>query len=97
MTTVEIEADIVDHRIDIRSEQLPAHAKRARVIVVYEEEAAEEGPADILALARAARAAFPRQPADQDGRDAVAKLREARQGVSSDGLRSSELRREGRR
>ena len=75
MTTVEIEADIVDHRIDIRSEQLPAHAKRAKVIVVYEETAAEEGAADILALARAARAAFPRQPPDVLARD-VAELRE---------------------
>lgn len=93
MTTVEIEADIVDHRIDIRSEQLPANAKRARLIVVYEEGAAEEAPVDILALARAARAAFPRQPVDQDGDDAVAKL----QGVSLNGLSSGELKREGRR
>ena len=62
MTTVEIEADIVDHRIDIRSDQLPAHARRAKVIVVYEEEPAAEGAADILALARAAQAAFPRRP-----------------------------------
>jgi hypothetical protein len=74
MTTVEIEADIVDHRIDIRSEQLPANAKRAKLIVVYEEGAAEDAPVDILTLARAARAAFPCQPPDALARE-MAELR----------------------
>lgn len=79
MPTVELEADIVDHRIDIRSELLPAKAKRAKVILVFEEAVVETGAAD------------------RDGLNAVAKLREARQGVNLNGLSSGELRREGRR
>lgn len=70
MHAVEIEASIVDHRINVRSELLPASAKRARVIVLYDdvpEEAAE--PADIMVLARAAQAAFPRQADDALTRD----------------------------
>lgn len=70
MHAVEIEAAIVDHRIDVRSELLPASAKRARVIVLYEDVAEEEtAPTDILALARAAQAAFPRQAGDVLARD----------------------------
>lgn len=70
MHAVEIEASIVDHRIDVRSELLPASAKRARVIVLYDDVSEEEAePADIMALARAAQAAFPRQADDALARD----------------------------
>jgi hypothetical protein len=69
MHAVEIEAAIVDHRIDIRSDRLPANAKRAKVIVLYEDTPDEKAPTDILAPARAAQAAFPRQAADALTRD----------------------------
>ncbi|MDX8399782.1 MAG: hypothetical protein R8K20_05990 [Gallionellaceae bacterium] len=44
------------------SELLPASAKNAKVIVMYEESSVEQDAAlDILALARAAQASFPKQ------------------------------------
>ena len=96
MQAVEIQTTIVDHRIDLRSELLPAYATQVKVIVLYEEASVSDEPLDIVALARAARAAFPRQAADWDGTDAVAQVREARQGVSLDGLNSQDLIRDGR-
>jgi hypothetical protein len=60
MNAVEIEAPIVDHRIDVRSDLLPASAKRARVIVLYDEQHAEAEPVDIVGLARAAQSSFPK-------------------------------------
>jgi hypothetical protein len=84
MQAVEIQTTIVDHHIDVRSELLPAYATRVKLIVMYEEADARDEPFDIVALARTAR-------------DAVAKLKEARQGVSLDGLSSQELTRDGRR
>ena len=38
MIAVEIEAPIVDHRIDITSDQLPAQSRLAKVIVLFEED-----------------------------------------------------------
>jgi hypothetical protein len=40
MIALELEAPIANHRIDIRSDLLPAHVARAKLIVLYEEEAA---------------------------------------------------------
>jgi hypothetical protein len=64
MIAIEIETSIVDHRLSIHSELLPASADRARVIVMYEEPAADAGLPDIVALARAAQASFPRRAAE---------------------------------
>lgn len=61
MIAIEIETSIVDHRLNIRSDLLPASADRAKVIVMYEQARADTGPMDILALARAAQASFPRR------------------------------------
>lgn len=48
--------------INLASALLPARAKRAKVIVMYEESSVEDEVAtDILAMARAAQASFPRQ------------------------------------
>ncbi len=64
MIAIEIEAPIVDHRLDIRSLLLPANADRAKVIVMFEETPARLPGADVLALARAAQASFPRQSSE---------------------------------
>lgn len=69
MIAIEIEASIVDHRIDIRSDLLPASASRAKVIVMFEETQPAPASGDILALARVARASFPPQPAQALARD----------------------------
>lgn len=70
MAVIELDASIVDHRIDVRSLRLPASARHARIIVLVEESdaagaAAEPGPAEVLALARAAQLSFPRVDADR--------------------------------
>ena len=66
MIAVEIEAPIVNHRIVVSSDKLPAHVKQARIIVMYEPSATEVSSPDIVALARAARASFPKgDPAAQ--------------------------------
>ena len=75
MNTIEIEADIVDQRLDVRSHLLPTGAHRARVIVMVEEDSPAPGGVDILALARTARASFPMQPDDALSRD-LAELRD---------------------
>jgi hypothetical protein len=62
MIALEMETSIVNHRISVASDLLPASATRAKVIVMYEESSVEEASApDILALARAAQANFPKQ------------------------------------
>ena len=61
MIAVEIETSIIDHRLDIRSDLLPASAARAKVIVMYEEALPDTGQTDVLALARAARSSFPQR------------------------------------
>ncbi len=61
MIALEMESSIINHRISVASELLPASARHAKVIVMYEESSVEEAASDILALARAARACFPRQ------------------------------------
>ena len=64
MIALEIEASIIDHRISVASDLLPASARRAKVIVMYEESSVEkEAAPGILALARAAQASFPKQDA----------------------------------
>lgn len=61
MIAFEIEAPIVNHRIDVSSDRLPAHVRRARIIVMYETSAMDVPSPDIVALARAARASFPKR------------------------------------
>lgn len=62
MIALEMEASIINHRISVSSDLLPASAKHAKVIVMYEESSVGNDAApDILALARAAQASFPKQ------------------------------------
>ncbi|MFZ4539460.1 hypothetical protein [Propionivibrio sp.] len=60
MIAIEIEAPIVNHRIDFSSELLPSNIVQAKIIVLYEEPTVPATSADVLALARAARASFPK-------------------------------------
>jgi hypothetical protein len=62
MIALEMESSIINHRISLVSDLLPARARYAKVIVMYEESSVEdEAVPDILALARAAQAGFHRQ------------------------------------
>lgn len=62
MIALEMEASIINHRVSVTSDLLPASARHAKVIVMYEESSVEQDAAsDILALARAAQASFPKQ------------------------------------
>ena len=62
MIALEMEASIVNHRISVSSDLLPASARHAKVIVMYEEASVgKDAEPDILALARAAQASFPKQ------------------------------------
>lgn len=62
MIALEMEASIINHRVSVASDLLPSSAKHAKVIVMYEEASVEKDAAkDILALARAAQARFPKQ------------------------------------
>ncbi len=62
MIAFEMEASIINHRISVASDLLPASARHAKVIVMYDESSVEHDAApDILALARAAQASFPKQ------------------------------------
>lgn len=36
MIAIELEAPIIDHRLDVTSLELPAHVAKARVIIMYE-------------------------------------------------------------
>ena len=65
MIAVEIEAPIVNHRIDFSSDRLPSNVEQAKIIVMYEEASTESGNLDIVALARAARASFPKRDPKQ--------------------------------
>ena len=69
MNIVEIEANIADQRLDVRSHLLAAGAHRARVIVMVEKDSPAPGGVDIVALARTARASSPMQPDDALSRD----------------------------
>jgi len=60
MIAIEIKAPIVNHRIDVSSDQLPSNVGQARIIVMYEEAAAVATTPDIVALARAARNSCPK-------------------------------------
>lgn len=60
MIAIEIEAPIVNHRIDLSSELLPSNIVQAKIIVLYEAPTVPATSTDILALARAARASFPK-------------------------------------
>lgn len=65
MITIEIEAPIINHRIDFSSDRLPSNVGQAKIIVMYEEVSAASGSLDIVALARAARASFPKRDPKQ--------------------------------
>ena len=53
MITVEIEAPIVDHRISIISDQLPAQSRMAKVIVMFNEDDSDTSTHGALASRRA--------------------------------------------
>jgi len=53
MIAVEIETPIVDHQINICSDQLPAQSRRAKVIVLFDEAEPEVPHQSILASLRA--------------------------------------------
>jgi hypothetical protein len=38
MITLEIEAPIINHRVEVSSDRLPANVARAKLIVMYEED-----------------------------------------------------------
>jgi hypothetical protein len=63
MIAIEIAAPIINHRVEVSSDRLPANVAHARIIVLYEEDMTEisprQGENDPVALARAARASFP--------------------------------------
>lgn len=62
MHAIEIETPIINHRIEISSQLLPASAARAKVIVMFDDDIpAQVMPVrmDVLALARAAQQHFP--------------------------------------
>lgn len=65
MIAVEIEAPIINHRIDFSSQCLPSSIVQAKIIVMYEEPPAGERHTDIVALARIARASFPKSDSKQ--------------------------------
>lgn len=65
MIAVEIEAPIVNHRVDFSSDKLPSNIAQARIIVMYDEVAADAQTRDVVALARAARASFPKRDPQQ--------------------------------
>jgi hypothetical protein len=83
MIAVEIEAPIVNHRIDFSSDKLPPNIAQARIIVMYDEAATPRQAPDVVALARAARASFPKCD-PQQLRDEFATMR-SEWGARSDG------------
>lgn len=60
MIAVQIEAPIVNHRIDFSSERLPPHVAQAKIIVMFDDPDRQPIKADIVAIARVARASFPK-------------------------------------
>lgn len=75
MIAVEIEAPIVNHRIELTSDKLPSNVGHARIIVMFEEDAADAPEGDVVALARVARASFPKRER-QAVRDEFAAMRD---------------------
>lgn len=65
MIAVQIEAPIVNHRIDFSSERRPSNIAQAKIIVMFEEPATKVSMPDIVALAWAARASFPKGDSSQ--------------------------------
>ena len=65
MIAIEIQAPIVNHRIDVSSDRLPPNVGQARIIVMYDEACTAPGKPDIVALAHAARESFPRSEPKQ--------------------------------
>ena len=59
MIAIEIEAPIVNHRVEFSSARLPSNIEHAKIIVMYEEPSPACQGLDIVALARIARASFP--------------------------------------
>ncbi len=53
MIAVEIETPIIDHQINICSDQLPAQSRRAKVIVLFDEAEPDAPQQGILANLRA--------------------------------------------
>ncbi len=53
MIAIEIEAPIIDHRINIMSEQLPSQSRMAKIIVMFEKEDFESPTQGVLAQLRA--------------------------------------------
>lgn len=60
MIVLEFQTSVVGHRLDILSDRLPANAPTVKVIVLCEDHGEGAESADILSLARAARASFPK-------------------------------------
>ncbi|MDP1634260.1 MAG: hypothetical protein Q8L69_06220 [Gallionellaceae bacterium] len=53
MIAIEIETPIVDHRINIISDQLPAQSRMAKVIVMFNEDDSDTSTHGVLASLRA--------------------------------------------
>lgn len=53
MIAIEIEAPIIDHRINIMSDQLPSQSRMAKIIVMFEKEDADVPASGVLAHLRA--------------------------------------------
>jgi len=53
MIAIEIEAPIVDHRINITSDQFPAQLRLAKVIVMFNEDDLDASTQSVLASLRA--------------------------------------------
>jgi len=62
MIALEMQGSILNHSVFVSSHLLPASARNAKVIVMYEEANVDKAAVpDILALARNAQANFPKQ------------------------------------
>ncbi|MBW8078601.1 MAG: hypothetical protein HKM01_00500 [Gallionella sp.] len=53
MIAIEIEAPIIDHRINVMSDQLPSQSRMAKIIVMFEKEDADVPTSGVLAHLRA--------------------------------------------
>lgn len=60
MIAVQLDAPIVNHRIDLSSDRLPSNVAQAKIIVMFDDPIHTVSHPDIVALARAARASFPK-------------------------------------
>ncbi|MBF0310449.1 MAG: hypothetical protein HQL56_13060 [Magnetococcales bacterium] len=63
MTTVELKASIVDHRVNVVSDRLPSHRGECRVIVLFDEEKAPYSPKEdsVVPMAELLAESFPPQ------------------------------------